>query len=75
MTERANILIAEARKLSADERIAIAEAMMASLEGTHSDAELDAAWLAEAKDRLAAYRRGEIEARDFDDVMAKYDRQ
>lgn len=73
MTERAKILIDEARKLSAEERIEIADAMMASLDDP--DPGHDQVWLAEAKDRLAAYRRGEIATRDFDEVLAKYSRQ
>ncbi len=72
MTDKAKILIAEARNLSPEERIEIAEAMMASLDPPDAD---DRAWLAEAKDRLAAYRQGELGARDFDDVLAKYANQ
>ena len=73
MTDKAEILIAEARKLSPDERIEVAEAILASLDlpGT----ERDLAWLHEAKDRLAAYKRGELTARDFDHVLAKYGKQ
>jgi putative addiction module component (TIGR02574 family) len=70
MTHETKILIEKARALPAEERIEIAEAIMASLDET--DSALDQAWLAEARDRLAAYRRGELRARDFDDVMAKY---
>jgi len=29
-------------------------------------------WTEEAKDRLAAYRRGELAARDLSDILAKY---
>jgi len=70
MTERAKVLIDQARKLSSEERLEIADALLTSL--AQPDADLDEAWLAEARDRLEAYRRGEIEARDFDEVIAKY---
>ena len=37
-----------------------------------SDATVDKAWAKEAEDRLAAYRRGELEALGLADVLAKY---
>ena len=70
MTHETKILIEKARALPAEERIEIAEAIMASLDGP--DPALDQAWLEEARNRLEAYRRGELRTRDFDDVMAKY---
>ena len=70
MTHETKILIEKARTLSAEERIEIAEAIMTSLD--EPDPAHDLAWLAEARDRLEAYHRGELRARDFDDVMAKY---
>lgn len=70
MTHETKILIEKARALPAEERIEIAEAIMASL--NEPDPAHDEAWLAEARDRLAAYRGGELRARDFDDVLAKY---
>jgi hypothetical protein len=36
-----------------------------------SDERIDAAWLAEAKCRLEAYERGELEAVDSDDMMRR----
>ena len=36
------------------------------------DASLDAMWAKEAESRLAAYRRGEIQAASLSDVIAKY---
>jgi hypothetical protein len=36
------------------------------------DRNLDQLWAEEAKDRLAAYRRGELEALDFDETLAKH---
>lgn len=62
----------EARKLTPDERVELVEEVLATLAST--DAEIEQAWAAEAKDRLEAYRRGEMQARDFDEIMRKYDR-
>lgn len=70
MTNEARVLIDKARALSVDERIEVAEAIMASLD--EQDAAHEEAWLQEARDRLAAYRRGELRARNFDDVLSKY---
>jgi predicted restriction endonuclease len=70
MTERATLLIEEARKLTSDERREIADALIKSLDS--SEALVEQAWLDEAKLRLAAYRRGEIAARDFDEVLVGY---
>ena len=41
------------------------------LESLDVDPEIEAAWVAEVQDRLAAYRRGEIEAAPVEEVMAK----
>jgi len=37
-----------------------------------ADPAVDQLWAREAADRLAAYRRGEVAARELDDVVAKY---
>jgi|GEM_PF-4547345 len=37
----------------------------------HPDAEVEAAWAAEAHRRWKAYQRGDEEMLDFDDVMAE----
>ena len=55
-------LSTEARKLSPVERAALVEAILQSLDTIAP--ELERAWTDEAKDRLAAYRRGEIVAKD-----------
>ena len=36
--------------------------------------ELEKKWADEAKDRLAAYKRGELGSRDLDEVLAEYDK-
>ncbi len=42
-----------------------------SLSPPPPDASWEAAWAAEAEDRIAAYERGEIEAEDFDVTMER----
>ena len=50
------------------ERAQLAAKILASLD---ADPDVEAAWIAEVRDRLAAYRRGEIEAVPVEEVMAK----
>ncbi len=60
----------EARKLSPLERTELVEVLLQSL-GAIS-AEHQEKWAAEAKDRLAAYQRGDLKSRDLDEALAKY---
>jgi putative addiction module component (TIGR02574 family) len=69
MNERVKRLTEEASRLSPDERAEIVEGIMQSLDPV--DPSIDAAWTTEARDRLEAYRRGEIQAVDLDDFLAK----
>jgi len=50
------------------ERARLAAKILASLD---KDPEIEAAWIAEVRDRLAAYKRGEIPAVPAEDVLAK----
>ena len=50
------------------ERAQLAAKILASLD---ADPNVEAAWVAEVQDRLAAYRRGEIEPVPAEEVMAK----
>ncbi len=70
MTPTAEALSAQAVQLPPDERLALVEHLLDSLDVP--DPSLDALWVAEADDRLAAYRRGEIRAVALSDVLAKY---
>jgi putative addiction module component (TIGR02574 family) len=70
MNKLAKVLGAQARELSPPDRIALVEDVLDSLDKT--DSQLDELWIAEAKDRLAAYRRGKLAARDINDIIAKY---
>jgi putative addiction module component (TIGR02574 family) len=67
MAASAKSILAQALKLSANDRAALVESLILSLE--KPDASLDAAWLKEAEDRLAAYRSGELAATDADQVF------
>ena len=69
MTEKTRFLAEQAAKLPPTDRVALVEDILATL--TEIDPEWDAAWAREAEERLAAYDRGEMEAFDFDDVIAK----
>ena len=70
MNPTAETLSAQAVQLPPDERVALVERILDSLD--EPDPSLDALWAKEADDRLAAYRRGEIRAVALSDVIAKY---
>jgi putative addiction module component (TIGR02574 family) len=61
-------LVDEARKLGVEERIELAEAILASIE---PDPELERQWAEEAEERFRACRRGEMATMDFDEVIAE----
>ena len=70
MKPTAETLGAQAVQLAPDERMALVERILDSLD--EPDASLDALWAKEADDRLAAYSRGEIRAVALSNVIAKY---
>jgi len=70
MNAKAKALGAQARELSPQDRIALVEDVLDSLD--QADPKIDRLWAKEAGERLAAYRRGEIAARDLSDIIAKY---
>ena len=70
MTETAETLRVQAMQLPPEDRMALVEHLLDSLD--EPDPSLDALWATEADDRLAAYRRGEISAVALSDVIAKY---
>lgn len=66
MNSRVDVLLREASQLTEDER----ETLIAALQATLlSDPEWESAWIKECEDRLAAYDRGEMQARDAREVM------
>jgi putative addiction module component (TIGR02574 family) len=68
MNAKTKALSEEARKLTPEERIELVEDILGSLHPT--DPELDRLWAEEARDRLEAYRRGELDAIPFEEVIA-----
>jgi putative addiction module component (TIGR02574 family) len=70
MNAKAKALGEQARELSPQDRIALVEDVLDSLD--RPDANIDRLWAKEAGERLAAYRRGEIAAKDLSDIIAKY---
>jgi putative addiction module component (TIGR02574 family) len=67
MSTSAKTVMDQALKLSANERAALVETLILSLD--KPDPALDAEWLREAEDRLSAYQSGELAAVDADDVF------
>jgi putative addiction module component (TIGR02574 family) len=70
MNAKAKSLGDQARELSPQDRIALVEDVLDSLD--RSDPNIDHLWAKEASERLAAYRRGEITAKDLSGIIAKY---
>ena len=67
MTASAKSLLREALQLPSSDRAALVEGLIFSLD--QPDPSLDALWLKEAEDRLAAYHSGELGAVDAEDVF------
>jgi putative addiction module component (TIGR02574 family) len=72
MSNKAKMLTEQARALPPHDRIALVEDVLDSLD--RADPDIDQLWAQEASDRLAAYRRGELAARDLREIIAKYRR-
>lgn len=72
MTEAAKKIFQEAMKLPTIERASLIEELLSSMD--KPDPELDKLWAKEAEERLAAYRRGDIESYTADEVFAELDR-
>jgi len=68
MNVKAKALSEQARQLTPEERIELIEEILRSLD--EPDPKIDELWAAEARDRLGAYRRGEIEAIPLEEVIA-----
>ncbi|NKC16976.1 MAG: addiction module protein [Gammaproteobacteria bacterium] len=62
-------LLRDALELSAGERAVLVDELLESL--GKPDPKIEAQWLKEAEERLAAYRRGKLEAYDVDEVFAE----
>lgn len=69
MTALAKSILDQALKLPAIDRAALVENLILSLD--KPDPSLDAQWLKEAEDRLAAYQSGELAAVDAKQVFSE----
>ena len=58
----------EALKLSAEEKAHMIDALWRSLDAAEQKA-VDCAWLVESRDRLNAFRAGELKSLDGDDAL------
>ena len=65
-------LLRQALELPANDRAALVDGLIVSLD--KPDPAIDALWLKEAESRMAAYRSGELEAVDADEVFAELGR-
>jgi putative addiction module component (TIGR02574 family) len=72
MSNEAKSLIEQARALSPEDRIALVEDVLDSLD--RADPDIDRLWAREASGRVAAWRRGELAAKDLGAIVAKYRR-
>ncbi len=70
MPVSAKTLSAQAMQLPPEERLALVDELLDTLDVP--DAALDALWAKEAESRLAAYRREEVQAVALSDVIAKH---
>lgn len=73
MATSAESILDQALKLPANDRAALVENLILSLD--KPDPLLNAQWLKEAEDRLAAYRTGELAAIDAEQVFADLGKQ
>ncbi len=64
-------IIEEARALPPGERVLVVDSLLRSL--NPPDPEMDAEWVAVARERLAEYRAGDVQGVPGEDVLAKLD--
>ncbi len=70
MNTATKAIVEQAAKLSVNEKIELIDALLASVD--KPDTEIDTLWAAEAENRLSAYQKGELQAQDLNQVLAKY---
>lgn len=68
MTTSTESVLQAALRLTAEERAALVDGLIESLD--QPDPNIDALWLKEAQDRMAAYRSGELGAVDAKKVFS-----
>jgi hypothetical protein len=74
MNERVKRLTEEIRKLPPEEQADLIDELLV-LTYREPDPEIDKAWAEEIKDRLEAWRRGELTSRPAADALAKHLKQ
>ena len=70
MNSSTQAIVEQTSQLSANEKIELIDALLASVD--KPDVAIDALWAKEAEDRLAAYSAGTIKTLDLNQVLAKY---
>lgn len=70
MTQKSQVVLEEALKLSPNERAEVDEQLIASLDEM-PDADVEQAWQEAVQRRLQQVERGEVELIDSDTVMAE----
>jgi putative addiction module component (TIGR02574 family) len=73
MSVSTETLLRQALELPANDRAALIEVLIVSLD--KPDPTVDALWLKEAESRMAAYRSGELDAVDAEQVFAELGRR
>ena len=73
MVASTETLLRRALELPANDRAALVDGLIVSLD--KPDPAIDALWLREAESRMAAYRSGELDAVDADQVFAELGRR
>ena len=72
MTTKAIETLESALRLPAMERAAIADELISSLD--QPDESIDALWIKESEDRVAAFERGEIKAISEEEMFARLEK-
>jgi len=73
MVASTETLLRQALELPANDSAALVDGLIVSLD--KPDPAIDALWLREAESRMAAYRSGELDAVDADQVFAELGRR
>ncbi|MBN1279836.1 MAG: addiction module protein [Chlorobium sp.] len=58
--------------LDPNERVRLVEAILHSLD--KPDSEIEKNWIAESEARFDAFKRGELQAEDWDEIRKRYER-
>ncbi|MCL5406302.1 MAG: addiction module protein [Deltaproteobacteria bacterium] len=70
--ESVSQLAKKAIELEPVERIRLVEAILNSLD--KPDQDIEKSWIAESEARYEAYKRGEIDSQDWDEIKKRYGR-